>query len=182
MYFVYGHFKDERCHYVGCGNENRPWDFHRRNENWKKVFSDAHPTVIIFDELGNREDALDCEKKHIDRFKSKGYVLANKPTAKPWLGKKRDPELMKKMSLASQTPESKELRYAHRRGIKQSPELIEKRIAPIRGRKLSDEHKRKISEARTGNNRTGTKHSEETKLKMSIAGKNREAIKRAAKS
>ena len=57
-------------------------------------------------------------------------------------------------------------------GRKQSPELIEKRIAPLRGRKLSEEVKKKYSLAKLGNKgRLGKKHTEESKLKMSLTKK-----------
>lgn len=50
--------------------------------------------------------------------------------ARYWLGKKRDPELIAKMTKASMTPES-----------------IEKRSAKKRGKKHSEEHKKKIKES-----------------------------------
>lgn len=51
----------------------------------------------------------------------------DKSIARPWLGKKRDIEHMKNMSLISQSEESKMKRYGHRKG-----------------RKLSEEHKNAI--------------------------------------
>lgn len=50
----------------------------------------------------------------------------NDSFAKPWLGKSRPVELMKKMSAASQNPESKEKRYAHRRGVPHTQEHKDK--------------------------------------------------------
>jgi group I intron endonuclease len=42
------------------------------------------------------------------------------------------------------------------------------------GVKLSEEHKKRISDSRVGNSRNGIKHSDETKQKMSESGKNRD--------
>jgi hypothetical protein len=56
----------------------------------------------------------------------------NNSFAKYWLGKKRDPELIKKMTVASHTPEA-----------------IEKRRQKMLGRTLSDDHKAKIKAGST---------------------------------
>lgn len=179
MFYVYGHFKGERCYYVGCGNEDRPYDFYRRNENWKKLFSkESPPVVIIFHEVKNFEEALKLEQEQINRFKEKGYKLANKEPGRYWTGKTRDPELMKRL-----------VELAH------TPEAIEKRRQKMIGRTISEEHKQKIgeaskahwqvvdreemgakiSEAKKGrpNGRLGCKFTEEHKLKISEATKGR---------
>lgn len=131
---IYAHYLEDRCIYVGCGDSKRPYDFLRRNENWKTVTNGRRPSVIILDERETEAEALEVEKYHIKRLTDAGHVLANKPVARYWLGKSRDPELIKKMSAASQTPESKEKRYAGRRG-----------------RPLSLNHRKAIQEGSTTN-------------------------------
>ena len=66
-------------------------------------------------------------------------------------------------------------------GQTRSMETREKMSASQKGRILSEEHKEKLSEAKKGekNNRFGTKHSEETKRKMSESAKKRNAQKKA---
>lgn len=141
------------------------------------------------------ESKLDYVRKHLSKIRSgekhwsygKSRPLAtrlkisetkqNNPDsiAKPWLGKKRDPEFMARITAASQTPEA-----------------IAKRADAMRGRKLSDEHKAKIGKAGMGrsvsqdtkdnisaakkgrsNGLEGTKHSDERKAKQSAIMKER---------
>jgi hypothetical protein len=153
MYFVYAHYLENRCIYVGCGNSNRPYNFIHRNENWKAIVGDKRPTVVILDQKQTFTEALECEKYHIERMKSFGFRLANKEPAKFWLGKKRseiDPETMRKLHEASQAPEAIAKRAAAMRGRKMTQEQKDKLSAANRGRVMSDEAKRKISEAKTG--------------------------------
>lgn len=134
---IYAHYLDNKCIYVGCGNEKRPYDFYRRNVNWKKIVGDRKPTVVILDQKETFEEALQCEKYHIARLKNSGHELANKPVARYWLGKKRDPKLIDKLVKSAHTPEAREKR----------------RLSSI-GRKHSEEHKRKIGEAHKNIERT----------------------------
>lgn len=172
-FFIYAHYLNERCHYIGCGNSKRPWDFFRRNENWKKVFSKQLPTVIILDEKDNFKDALKCEKYHIERMKKAGYKLANKEPAKYWLGKKRDPELMKKLMKYAHTPEARAKQSKTMMGRTLSAETKAKISKSNIGRVMSAETKAKIGEANKGRSPwcKGKKLSEETKAKISQSNK-----------
>ena len=78
--------------------------------------------------------------------------IGNKPPSN--LGKSHSEETKKKMSLSSlgrkKSKQAREnIRKAHL-GLKQSPETIEKRVQKIRGKKLSLEHRQKISIAQKG--------------------------------
>lgn len=65
---------------------------------------------------------------------------------------------------------------------KRISETLKGRISPMKGRTLSDEHKRKISESGKGNKRgLGKKHSQETKDKISAASMKRDPWNKGTK-
>lgn len=89
-----------------------------------------------------KERLLDVEQEFIDFHdaanRTHGYN--SRPKASSNLGRKARPETLECMRLANL-------------GKKQSPELIEKRIAPLRGRPLSVAHKAAIGKKNAGRNR-----------------------------
>jgi len=102
----------------------------------------------------------------------------NDSFAKYWLGKKRDPELIKKMTAASMTPEAIEKRANQMRGRKPTPEIVEKRAAALRGRPKTTEHKLAISAGKKGkpNGLLGRVMPEEHKEAISKATMGRRAL------
>lgn len=124
-YFIYAHLKSDEVRYVGCGNVQRPYDFVRRNDRWRKIFSSKNkPTVVIIAEAESESEALKIESEYIQFYKKRGNRLANKEPARYWLGKKREQSVIDAMQAKAHTPEA-----------------IAKRKAKMTGRKMSDEHK-----------------------------------------
>lgn len=179
---IYAHYLDQKCIYVGCGNADRPYDFLRRNANWKRVVGCGQPTVVILDEKEEFKDALECEQYHIERMTNAGFVLANKPVTKYWLGKKRDPELMARLVKAAHTPEARAKRAEIMRGRKHTEEHNAKISASLKNVIRNPEWNKAISEAKKGrsNGREGIKLSAEVRQKMSDARKNSEKAKQAS--
>jgi hypothetical protein len=96
---------------------------------------------------------------------------------KYWLGKKRseiDPETMKKLWAAGSTPEARAKQANSKRGKKLSEEHKRKISEAGKGRIVSEETRKKISEANKGRGGVkGRKHTESSKEKMSTALKER---------
>lgn len=106
---------------TGGGNLGNGWD-----ERASKLLSEMRK--------GNKTWTFgiprpDSTRKRISETKR---LNPDKSIARPWLGKKRDVEHMKKMSFMSQSEESKTKRYGHRKC-----------------RKLSEEHKNAIRKSIT---------------------------------
>jgi len=187
-FLIYAHYLNGECHYVGCGNHNRPWDMIRRNDNWKKVFSTKLPKVVLLGEADDFKEALKIEAHHIQAMKTAGHPLANKPPAKYWLGKKRDPEFLKRWIASGHTPEARAKQAEAKRGIPLSSEHKAKISAAGIGRKLSEESKRKIGLSNKGKspwNKNGSL-TEEHKAKIGAAHKgkktSRESIEKGLKT
>jgi hypothetical protein len=182
-YVVYKHYDaNKECRYVGVAtldtarhiSRQRPYDFTKRHhgKQWGEVFATTRPEVEIVAEFSSREEAVQREHDEIISERSKGsrltnvlagdhvisvafddharHVLGSGRRGKPgyWTGKKRDPETMRKLQAAGHTPEA-----------------IAKRAAKMRGKKLTPEQCRAISERNKGV-MLGFKHSEETRKKM----------------
>lgn len=155
MYKIYAHYLDDECIYVGCGNEKRPFDFIRRNQNWKRKTKGRRPIVVFLDEKETWKDALECEKYHIDRMTASGFELMNQPPGRYWLGKKRDTELMARITKLSHTPEANEKRSESMTGRTLTEEHKSKlglkgELNPQFGKERSAEHCKNLSESRKG--------------------------------
>ncbi len=152
---------------------------------------------VVIDLVKHVEDLLSVEQRYIDGLNPQ-YNIAR--VAGSTLGMERTPEYLAKLRVSvskateaariantgqHRSPETRAKLSAAKRGKstgKQSPELVEKRAASLRGRKLTPEQRAKLSAANTGKKLT-TEH----KAKMSAAkrgkpGKNRspEAIAKTA--
>lgn len=94
---------------------------------------------------------------------------------KPWLGKKRDPELIKKLAQASHTPEINAKREQVKKlGTYGWTEERRKKLSEwAKNRIMTEEHKQNISKAKKGCESwaKGKPKSEETRRKMSEAAK-----------
>lgn len=118
-FYVYLHRRasDNKVFYVGKGKDKRAYNTCTRNEHWKRVYGKHGLVVeIVFENLSEKE-AFSCEIDTILEMKYFDYPLSNKTNG----GEGQS-------------------------GSKQSQETKDKRSLSLCGRKLSDEHKRKIGE------------------------------------
>tara|TARA_R110000868_G_scaffold260795_1_gene518910 strand:- start:2988 stop:3698 length:711 start_codon:yes stop_codon:yes gene_type:complete len=100
------------------GNDSESWD-----DRARKILSD--------DRRGEKTWTYGIARPAETREKISATKRANpESVARYWLGKKRDPELMARITKASMTPEA-----------------IEKRAAKLRGKTHSEEHKKKIRDS-----------------------------------
>lgn len=174
-YYIYGHFDTNgMCRYVGSGRKERIKEKRGRNKKYNEIFKDCIPEYKIFEEVFSKEEAILKENFYIIKMLEGGHLLTNilkghhkdpksyddetrkmmsdlaKRFGKSyWLGKKRDPETMRKLQEKAHTKEA-----------------IEKRRQKMLGRILSEEHKNKLSIAQKGR-----KVTEETKEKLRIINK-----------
>ena len=140
------------------GNDKESWDERAREMLGEMRRGEKHP---LYGRKVPKEQIERTLKTKRDRDSFGRY----------WLGKKRDPELIKKMVAAAHTPEAVEKRRQKMIGRKLSSSHKKKIGQALSGTVRSEETKKKISDARKGqpNGRLGTKHSEETKKKISKA-------------
>lgn len=155
-FYVYVHKRadDNLPFYVGKGKNKRAWSFDGRNPFWRRT-QKKHGVIveIVFEDL-TEEDAFQCEIDTILEFKYFGYPLTNLTVGGEGVcGYERTAEQNEKAALAR----------------KNSPKWWEgnRRAAEkIRGRKLSEEHRKNISLGNLGKVVSG-----ETKQKLSEAKK-----------
>ena len=119
VYYVYLHrrLSDNKVFYVGKGKNKRAWDTNKRSTWWKRAY-EKHGLIveIAFDNLDEKTAFL-CEKDTILEMRYFGYPLCN----------------------MTDGGEGKS-------GHVQSQETKDKRSKSMAGRKLSEDHRRKISE------------------------------------
>lgn len=111
-------------------------DWQERERWWIKAARETGDRLTNLDD-GGRSGTKKCEE-------TKNKISMSN------LGKKMSPEAVAKMKAtkaARLTPEVRERIAAGQRGKKQSPELVAKRCAALKGRMVSEETRRKISEA-----------------------------------
>lgn len=171
MFYVYQHRRNDtnEIFYIGKGYGDRAYTKHNRNDYWRKVASKANGFTVEFIVKNIDEElALLVEQEKIDQLKKLGFW--NKLTnitlgGEGVCGLQHSDEAKLKMSFAKKGKPS-----------------------PRKGAKLSEETRKKISEVQKGKPKKprtpehqakinainkGSKRSEESKLKMSIAAKKR---------
>lgn len=149
--------KPDRC-YIGSGiNIYLRWRLHVN-----QLKTNKHHSIKLqrhFNKYGLHDLAFsivyECENEKliaIEQF----YIDSHKcyfncsPTAGSTLGSKRTPEQMVYLRGWKHTEESKKKMSIARKGIKRSPEAIEKTRQGHIGKRLSEKTKRKISESHKG--------------------------------
>lgn len=88
-HYVYEHWKDGKCYYVGKGQRDRAFTYFRNNDGWSKVFSSPEEWykncinfVKIIKNFDNEKDAIDFEMKLTDRRFEEGHPLVNRARGK----------------------------------------------------------------------------------------------------
>lgn len=173
-FYVYEHRRASNgaTFYVGKGSGRRAFVRSNRNPLWNKIAKKHGFTVHIVKEGLSEEDAFKLEAQIISEYgrlnlcnMSDGGEGISNPSDETrekmrvakigspgfWLGKKRSEDTIRKMSENSKGEKSS--RWG-KRGV----------LCPVFGKKLTDEHRKKISE---GNK--GKKNSEEARKKISEA-------------
>ena len=177
-YYVYEHWRLDRdeCFYVGKGRGGRAYRMYNRNRFHtaivQKLQREGYAIEVRIVAFGLSEDeAFALEKERIAFWRAAKADLANATNGGDGVsGLKMSEEARAKMRAAKigkkQTPEQIEKRIAPLRGRAQPREAIERGAAKRRGKKLSEEHKLKLSAAHAGKN-----VSEEAKKSLSRAHK-----------
>lgn len=161
-FYVYEHWRLDRdeCFYVGKGRGYRAYSSKSRNQYHKAIVAklrrigSAMEVRIVACGL-SEEEAFEIEKARIKFWKDAGVELANATNGGEGVsGLKMSASTREKMRLAKigkkQTPEQIEKRIAPLRGRQVDRDAILRGAAKRKGRKLSEEHKKKISLAHTG--------------------------------
>ena len=168
MAIVYRHIRLDKNEpfYIGISDkdEKRPYTKSKRNKIWNDIVKKTDYEVeILFDDL-TWEQSIEKEKEFIKlygRIDNGTGTLANLTDGgEGSLNCSHTEESRKKIS------ESKKGEKHHYFGKKLSNEHIIKMSEAKKGKKLSDEHKRKI-----GEKSKGRKHSEDSKRKISEKNK-----------
>ena len=178
MAIVYRHIRLDKNEpfYIGIGKtEKRAYNKHNRNRHWKSIiFNTPYRVEILFDDL-SWEKAIEKEIELIELYGRKDLGLGtlvnltdggeSLPGSKnPMFGKKRTDGEKKQISqklTGNKLSEETKLKISlSGRGIKRSPEYIEKltqrkhsseSIEKMKKRVFTEEHRRKLSESKKGN-------------------------------
>jgi len=198
-FYVYIHSKkDGSCVYVGKGCNSRAWKFAERSKRWTKAFSDEKPDVTIVAKDLSEDDAFRLEMDTIIALRQENIIVLNveldtRGDSRHWTpemranwsvkmsgpnhplyGKKRDPELMKRLVVAAHTPEALAKSVATHRengSYEWTDERKQQVSEKMTGYDFGPEHAAKISAAKKGipSGRNGEKFSEEHKRNISEA-------------
>lgn len=134
---------------------------------WNKYGEKSFMFEVI-EHVPRDEDLISREQHHLDQLFESGLQLNIQPNAHSSLGTKHSLETRRRMSEASRDPERLARFSKMRKGHEVSEETRRKISEGNRGRKHSqDEIDRRVR------SRQGYRHSDDTKMKMSISQKKR---------
>lgn len=154
MFCTYGHYTDSgRLFYVGKGLKRRVRDKSNRNKHWKNIVAKHGLKAEVFSVWESEEDAFSHEKLLISCFRQMGVKLCNQTDGGDgFSGGFVSEETRRKSSLRFKG------RVAPNKG----------KPSPLKGLQLSEEHKKKLSEAKLGkpSPRKGAKLDASTKEKI----------------
>ena len=155
MYYVYEHWRIDTntCFYVGKGTGKRAWNMASRNKYHKAIQQKLATmglrvkVVVICDGMTD-EDAKSLEILTIKKWRDLGCSLANFTIGGDGIsGLKHSAETREKMRISALRANTEEVK--------------KKKSMAKTGKKLSDEHRRKISLLNIGNKRASGKRSKE---------------------
>lgn len=209
IFYIYEHWRPYKneCFWVGKGHGRRAYEFSKRNMRHKHIVGylrkiGLEPEVRIISTGMTEQESLDLEIIWIRFWRDQGAILANvtdggegvtgsthSEETKALIREKRAQQERRPCS-----PETREKIAATQRGRKKGPNP--EHSARLKGRKLSEEHRRKIGEAgkgrivseetraRTAASNRGQKRDEATRLllRLSHLGKTQSEETRARKS
>lgn len=133
-YYVYGHYRKDinQLFYVGKGTGRRAWSKKSRNKHWKRIAEKHGYEIFMFCDGLLEADALALEK---------AIIVDTSPEANYTMGGDGGNTFLRKTS-----EEIREI--MQKRKLKQDP----KKLASFgfKGRKHTEEHKRRMSERNKG--------------------------------
>lgn len=193
MFYTYIHYKKDNTDpfYIGKGKGNRFCSRSNRNKWWKNIVEKHDFNAQILAYWETEKEAFEHEKFLISCFKDLGHKLVNMTDggegSSGWIPTpewrlKRSEHQRKLFSDKNNNPMSNEVSRNKKsltsKGKKLSDEHKKKISDSLMGNKyslgknLSEDHKKKISNSLIGNSRTKGKFlSDEHKLKLSLAQK-----------
>ena len=209
IFYVYEHWRPDtnECFLVGKGHDRRAYSFSGRNTRHRHIVgflrkNGLEPEVRIIFEGMVEAEALQLEIAWIALWRSQGQAVANITDGgegTSGLVHSEETRALIKAKRAGQirppcSPETREKIAAAQRGVKRGPNP--NISAWMKGRKLTEEHKRRIGEggrgridppevrARRAASVRGTKASETTRLLLSLShmGKTHSAESQAKRS
>ena len=145
-YCVYEHILDDTVFYIGYGQLKRAYHLYSRKRRWSEYVKNRRKdvTVKIVREFDNPEEAKQFEIEWSIRRREEGCPIVG------LIGNYHDPEqdqlFSKSRSGKLHTTETKEKISRKVRESMNKPEIREHLSQMKKGQKLSEEHKRKISE------------------------------------
>lgn len=168
LHYTYLHRRasDNQPFYIGKGSDNRAYRKNHRNQHWNNTVRKHGLVVEIVCHWPTEKEALDHEVFLIDCFRSMGHKLVNLTDGgEGQSGRVPSHETRAKISAANKGRASK---Y---RGIPLSDETKRKLSQARTGSKLSDEHREKLSAAGKGKSKS-PEHARKIGLgRMSASGK-----------
>jgi hypothetical protein len=153
MFYVYEHLRLDTgaCFYVGKGSNGRCKTHAGRNSWWRSIVAKHGFEYKIRLTTESEELAFLAEQELIDQHRKLGHTLVNMTDGGEGMsGYKMPPEIVEK-------------RAAKLRGVKR-PDIS----ARMKGMPKSEAHRKALSKAKTG-----TRASDETRRKLSLASKGR---------
>ena len=171
-FYVYFHINPVKneIFYVGKGKGNRARS-KDRNDDWKKVVEQYGYIINIIEEGLTEQEALDKESFYIKKIGridlGKGTLVNKTDGYEGFSGVKKTRESIEKTNTFNKG-NTYHLGHKHTDETKRRLSEISKRqIGPNKGKKFSDDHKLKLSLAKSGR-----KLSDEIKKRMSESQKN----------
>jgi hypothetical protein len=189
MFYTYAHYKpDNSVFYIGKGQRNRAWAHDNRNQYWKNVVAKhGEHKVEILAKWPTEQEAFEHEIFLIWCFRDMGYTMANLTdggegcsgmkvsqesiqkrleSMKGYVVSEKTKSKMRESSLGKKNHffgkiHSKESKEKISEAKKANPSK------PWEGKLRSEETKKKIANSLRG--RVGSKHTDESKAKLSLA-------------
>lgn len=140
MYVVYEHWLDDKCFCVGSGNLKRPKAFGCRKRAWQEYVGDRRKDieVKVIKEFETKEEAYNYEIEHHKEMVAKGHPIQNLLGNASYWAGKKRPDIGTKVSKALK---GRHLTEEHRKHISENNTRANK------GKPMSEESRRKLSES-----------------------------------